>query len=57
MLFIPEEKAKETRKRVLREAREERKERMLKRREEYLKAKENNDLDSYFEKYTNKFDF
>lgn len=57
MLFIPQEKARETCKRLLREAKEERRERMLKRREEYLKAKENNDLDSYFAKYIDDYQF
>jgi hypothetical protein len=51
MLFIPEKKAKETQKRLLKEGRERRKRKTLERRKDYLIAKENNDLDSFYEKY------
>ena len=57
MLFIPQEKVKEMHKKLLREGRERRRKETLKRREEYLKAKENNDLDSYFKKHNTDFDF
>ena len=57
MLFIPQEKVKKTLKRLREEGRERRRKETLKRREEYLKAKENNDLDSYFKKHNTDFDF
>lgn len=49
MLFIPEQKAKEMRKRLREEGKERRRKQTLKEREAYLKAKKEGKLEEYFE--------
>ena len=48
MLFNPEKRAKETRKRLHNKYMEKSRQRTLKRREEYLKAKEKGKVDEFF---------
>lgn len=55
MLFIPEKQVKKTLKRLRKESQERMRQESLKRREEYLEAKANNNLDAYYEKYLNNY--
>ena len=49
MLFIPEKKVKEMKKRLLEEGKERRRKQTLERREAYLKAKKEGKLDEHWE--------
>lgn len=58
MLFIPQEKVKKTLKRLHEESMERSRQHTLKKRQAYLEAKKNNNVDEFFEDLKNgKYDY